>query len=100
MSTPGRASTSASLPTTASRSRRASWRPTALLPEPIGPTRNTFIDAPLTSLDESQAAARPAPDSQISPDESQAAVRPAPDSQISPDESQAAVRPAPDLQTS
>src|SRR5262245_17509061 len=42
MSTPVRRSISASASTNGSASSRASWRPTALLPEPIGPTRKTF----------------------------------------------------------
>src|SRR5688500_17779907 len=43
MSTPVRASISSSLSRKSSPSRRASCRPTALLPEPIGPTRKTFM---------------------------------------------------------
>src|SRR6187402_1003007 len=42
MSTPVRRSISASTSMNSSTSKRASWRPTALLPEPIGPTRKTF----------------------------------------------------------
>src|SRR5688572_29133150 len=42
MSTPVRASTSASLSANGRPSRRASALPTAVLPEPIGPIRNTL----------------------------------------------------------
>src|SRR5688500_3557990 len=42
MSTPVRDSTSASLSANGSPSRRARARPTAVLPEPIGPIRNTL----------------------------------------------------------
>src|SRR5579864_1187338 len=43
MSTPVRRSISASLSWKGRCSTRARWRPTAVLPEPMGPTRNTLI---------------------------------------------------------
>src|SRR5579863_8974321 len=43
MSTPVRRSTSASLSWKGRPRARASWRPTALLPEPMGPTRKTLV---------------------------------------------------------
>src|SRR6516165_11450692 len=43
ISTPVRRSISASLSWKGSCSTRARWRPTAVLPEPIGPTRNTLL---------------------------------------------------------
>src|SRR5688572_32566223 len=48
MSTPVRDSTSASLSTNGRPSRRASARPTAVLPEPIGPIRNTLRTGTVT----------------------------------------------------
>ena len=54
MSTPGAPLDLGVASTNASASKRASWRPTALLPEPIGPTRKTFE---LTGMHERKAAA-------------------------------------------
>src|SRR6516162_8541093 len=59
MSTPVRRSISASLSWNGSPSVRASWRPTAVLPEPIGPIRNTLVLPSMPADEHTQQRARP-----------------------------------------